>query len=85
MMEIVKNDEQANSPKYDSNKRYTWTPNDVFELSGEQFGMVLNAFRAVLSTPEAQRILLIDKANEAIESAMALAVEKGIVVEVSEP
>lgn len=84
-MKIVKNDEQVDSPKYNPMSKYSWTPQDVFELSGEQFGMVLNAFRAVLSTPEAQRILLIDKANEAIESAMALAVEKGIVVEVSEP
>jgi hypothetical protein len=46
--------------------------------------MVLNAFRAVLSTPEAQKILLIEEANKARESAMALAVEKGIVVEVNE-
>jgi len=83
-MKIVKNDEQV-SPKYNPMSKYTWTPQDVFELSGEQFGMVLNAFRAVLSTPEAQRILLIEKANEAIESAMVTAVEKGIVVEVNEP
>ena len=33
---------------YDPNKRYTWTPNDKFELSGAEFGLILNAFRATL-------------------------------------
>lgn len=82
-MQIVKNDEEFVEPvaTYNPNKRYSWTPNDVFEMSGEQFGLILNAFRAVLSTPEAGRILLIDKANEAVEQAMAAAVEKGIVKE----
>jgi len=82
-MQIVKNDEEFVEPvaTYNPNKRYSWTPNDVFEMSGEQFGLILNAFRAVLSTPEAGRILLIDKANEAVEKAMAVAVEKGIVKE----
>jgi len=87
-MRIVKNDttEDFVAPvvAYDPNKRYSWTPNDVFELSGEQFGLILNAFRSVLSTPEAGRILLIDKANEAVEKAMAAAVEKGIVKEAPE-
>ena len=82
-MQIVKNDEEFVEPvaTYNPNKRYSWTPNDVFEMSGEQFGLILNAFRAVLSTPEAGRILLIDKANEAVEKAMAAAVERGIVKE----
>lgn len=82
-MQIVKNDEEFVEPvaTYNPNKRYSWTPNDVFELSGDQFGLILNAFRSVLSTPEAGRILLIDKANEAIEKAMATAVERGIVKE----
>jgi hypothetical protein len=87
-MKIVKNDtaEDFVAPvvAYDPNKRYSWTPNDVFELSGEQFGLILNAFRSVLSTPEAGRILLIDKANEAVEKAMAVAVERGIVKEAPE-
>lgn len=69
---------------YDPNKRYTWTPNDKFELSGAEFGMVLNAFRATLSTEEAARILLINEANQAVERALAAAVEADIVKEVPE-
>ena len=70
--------------KYDPKLRYSWTPSDEFTLTGEEFGMILNAFRATLSSPEAQRILLVKEANEAIENAMAKAVEAGIVKEAPE-
>lgn len=70
--------------KYDPSKRYTWQKEDTFELSGEDFGMILNAFRGVLGTPEAARILLINEANKAIENTMAKAVEQGVVIEVAE-
>lgn len=66
---------------YDPNKRYTWTPEDKFELSGQEFGLILNALRAVLSTEEASKILLAQKAAEAIDNVMSKAVEAGIVVE----
>lgn len=70
---------------YDPSRMYTWTPEDKFEMSGEQFGIILNAVRGILSTPEAARILLLDKANTAIEDMMAKAVEQGIVVEADRP
>lgn len=70
---------------YDPNKRYTWTPQDKFELSGSEFGMVLNAFRAILNTEEAGRILLVNEANQAIERALASAVEADIVKEAPAP
>lgn len=66
---------------YDPGKKYIWTLEDKFELSGEQFGNILNAFRAVLNTPEAARILLVNHANDAIENVMKNAVEAGIVKE----
>ena len=68
--------------KYDPNKRWTWKPTDKFEMNGEQFGLILNSYRAVLSTPEAQRILLIQRANDAIEEIMAKAVEDDVVIEI---
>lgn len=70
---------------YDPNKRYTWNKDDIFELTGNQFGIILNAFRAVLNTPEATRLITIYHANETIEDLMAENVKKGIVVEVPEP
>lgn len=66
---------------YDPNKRYRWTPDDKFELVGSEFGILLNAMRAVLSTNEAQTILLAERANEVIENALAKAVEAGRVKE----
>jgi len=70
--------------KYDPNKRYSWTPQDKFELTGEQFGTILNAVRAIVGTPETQRILAIVRANEAIEAMMVKAVEDGVVLEIPE-
>ena len=68
--------------KYDPNLKYTWKPSDKFEMSGEQFSMILNSFRTILSTPEAQRILFIHHANNAVEDIIAKAVEEGVIVEV---
>lgn len=79
-MEIVK--EQG--PSYDPNKKYKWTPEDPFMFSGNEFGVLLNALRAILSTPDAQRVLLADKANEIVENALARAVEAGVVKEAEE-
>jgi hypothetical protein len=69
---------------YDPNKRYTWTPNDKFELSGNEFGLILNAFRATLSTEEAGRILLANEANQVVERILAKAVEADVVKEAPE-
>ena len=69
---------------YDPNKRYTWTPNDKFELSGNEFGLILNALRSILSTEEAGRILLAAEANQAVERTLAKAVEADVVKEAPE-
>jgi CRISPR/Cas system type I-B associated protein Csh2 (Cas7 group RAMP superfamily) len=69
---------------YDSTKRYSWNPEDKFVLTGSQFGIVLNALRAVLNTEEAARILLINEANNAIERALHEAVENDVVKEAPE-
>jgi hypothetical protein len=69
---------------YDPSKRYTWSPNDKFELSGNEFGLILNAFRATLSTEEAGRILLANEANQVVERVLAKAVEADVVKEAPE-
>jgi hypothetical protein len=75
--EVVKN-------TYNPNKKYTWTPEDEFTLSGSEFGVILNALRAILSTPEATKILIANEANNVIEKSLAKAVEAGIVKEAPE-
>lgn len=70
--------------QYDPNKRYTWGPEDKFEMNGREFGLILNSLRAILNTEEAAKIMLAQQANAAIEGIMARGVETDIVKEVVE-
>jgi len=83
MSEIIDLQEQQ-VPKFDPNKKYTWDMNAKFVLDGGNFGMLLNAMRAVINTKEAQTILLAKQAGDVLEDALAAGVEAGIVVEVPE-
>lgn len=67
--------------QYDPNKRYTWGPEDKFEMNGREFGLILNSLRAILNTEEAAKIMLAQQANAAIEGIMARGVETDIVKE----
>jgi len=71
--------------QYDPAKRYTWTPEDTFEISGQDFGLILNTVRAYLSSEEAARFQLMMKANEVIEKLMIAGVEADIIKEVEAP
>ena len=70
--------------EYNANTRYTWQPDDKFEFTGKEFGLILNTLRAILNTEEAAKILLAQQANNCIESAMVRAVESGVVKEVDD-
>jgi len=85
-MHIVKDDETGASevPVYDPSKKYTWQPDSQFVLSGNEFGMLLNSLRGIVSTPEARVILNAASAADVIESVMAKAVETGLVIEYPE-
>jgi hypothetical protein len=69
---------------YDPAKKYSWTPEDTFTLSGAEFGLVLNALRAILNSQEAARILIANQANTTIEGILGKAVEAGVVKEAAE-
>ena len=56
--------------QYDSSKKYTWTPEDTFTLTGSEFGLFLNTVRAYLSSEEAARFQLMMQANQVIEKVM---------------
>lgn len=71
-------------PVYNPNKKYTWTPEDQFTLNGGEFGLILNALRAILNTEEAAKVLIANQANTVIEGIMAQAVEAGVVKEAQE-
>lgn len=71
--------------QYDPAKRYTWTPEDTFTLTGQQFGLFLNTVRAYLSSEEAARFQLMMQANEVIEKLMIDGVEADIIKEIEAP
>jgi len=69
-------------PPYDPNKQYKWEPEDKFEISGKDFGLLLNTVRAILGTEQAAHIRLMLQCNDLIENLMAKNVEKGIIIEI---
>ena len=69
---------------YSPEKKYTWGPEDQFTLTGNEFGLILNSLRAVLGTPEANRVMLAHQANNIIENMVKRAVEEGVAVEIQE-
>ena len=76
--------QEQQAPKFDPNKKYTWEYGTEFVLNGKDFGMILNALRAVINTKEAQTILLAKQAGDALEDLLERGVETGIVVELPE-
>ena len=92
-MEIVKDDivqEQENIttestvesiPQYDPNKKYIWGVDTNFVLNGGQFGLILNSLRTIVSSEEAIKILMADKACQEIEKIMAENVASGNIKE----
>jgi hypothetical protein len=69
---------------YNPNAKYTWTPEDTFTLSGQDFGLILNTVRAYLSSEEAARFQLMVQTNQVIEKVMKEGVESGAIKEVVE-
>jgi hypothetical protein len=69
---------------YNPNKNYSWEPEDKFEMSGKDFGLLLNTMRAIVGTEQASHIRLALQCNDAIEGIMATAVAQGIVKEVAD-
>lgn len=67
--------------EYNPNKKYMWSRDDNFEISGEELGIIMNAFRGILSTEQAAIILNANKAAEKVEGILARYVEKGVIKE----
>jgi hypothetical protein len=69
---------------YNPNAKYTWTPEDTFTLSGQDFGLILNTVRAYLSSEEAARFQLMIQTNQVIEKIMKQGVEDNVIKEAVE-
>jgi len=78
--DVVK--QQPQGPKFDPTKKYAWSPDTTFTISGNDFGLLLNTLRAITSTKEAQTIILAQEAGDVLEKTLANGVETGIIVEI---
>ena len=83
MTEEIKdlNEQAPETIAFDPTKKYIWNKDDKFELSGTEFGVILNAFRALLTTPEAQAMFKAAQASDLVEHVLARAVEAGVAKE----
>ena len=70
--------------EYNPNARYTWTPEDTFQLSGQEFGLILNMVRSYLASEDGARFQLMSQTNEVIEKIMKAGVEADVIKEVVE-
>ena len=88
MAEIINFEDVAKQapqgPKFDPSKKYTWSPETNFTITGHEFGLLLNTLRSITSTKEAQTIILAHEAGDALEKTLATGVETGIIVEIPE-
>lgn len=66
---------------FDPSKNYAWGAESQFTLDGKSFELSLNSLRALLSTPENQRIVLAYEALKNLEQIFVKAVEDGTIKE----
>jgi hypothetical protein len=66
-------------PKFDPTKKYTWKQDAQIILTGGEFGVVLNAMRAI-----AEATGIAQTASQVVEGALVRSVESGIIVEVKD-
>jgi len=86
MNPVVKKQETQTEtkPEFNPAKKYTWSKDAEFVLSGGEFGLILNALRGVVGTQEAQALFLANEAVGTLEDVLGGAVESGLVKEVTE-
>jgi hypothetical protein len=67
--------------EYDPAKSYRWEPEDIFEMTGLQFGTLVNMLEAEMNTPGGAPLSLKVKAYEVITEIIKLGVEQGAIRE----
>lgn len=73
--------ELQEKPTFDPNKNYTWPLDASITLTGNEFGLIMNALHATISTKEAATVILAYKASKMIDDILVRTVESGVAVE----
>jgi hypothetical protein len=76
---VVKDD--PNTTPIKDNTSYKWEPDDIFEMNGEDYSVLLQAIRSVAATGGAP-VALIAKSHEVLEALLVAGVKSGVIVEV---
>jgi len=85
MMQIIRDEEESSAtvvPTFDPSKKYQWTPETTFTMNGQEFAMMLNTLRGLLSTEFVQLILSTPAVSESMEKLLKEAVEDGRAFEI---
>lgn len=69
---MSENNIQPNTP-------YQWQDDAKFELNGKEFEILINTVRAILNTPESQKVLLLARTGEILESILVKGINTGVV------
>lgn len=59
------------------NTPYQWKEEEIFELNGKEFELIINTVRAILNTAESQKVLLLARVAELLESQLVRGIESG--------
>jgi hypothetical protein len=65
--------------QYDPKTNYVWTPEDTFEITGQQFGLLLNVVRSYMQSEEAAKFRSMVEASKVLESVLIQGVETGVI------
>lgn len=67
------------------NTQYQWKEDEVFTFTGKEYEMIINTVNALLSTQEAQKILLLSKVNDVLHTKLVKAIEEDRAFEAAIP
>lgn len=67
------------------NVAYQWKEDEQFILTGKEYELIINTVNAVLSTPESQKILLLSRVNEILQSKLEQAIKEDRAFEAAPP
>lgn len=72
---------QSSKNEYDPTKSYKWDPEDIIELTGQQFGVIVSMLEVDISTPGGAPINMKIRAYDVITSIIKMGVEAGLITE----
>lgn len=71
----------SKSNKFEPNKAYKWNPDDIFEITGQQFASIYHALNAEVTTTAGATIAQKYEAYSVMLDVFKDGVEQGVIVE----